>query len=75
VFILEDMNELDSARALIGGLLRGGQITDANELKFLSGRLDRLDRLNKPNRPDQSGQSDELNTLNPPVPRHNDAKR
>lgn len=44
VFILEDMNELESARALIGGLLRSGQITDPRELKFLSDRLEQLER-------------------------------
>jgi hypothetical protein len=43
-FILEDMNELASARALIGGLLHDGSITDPNELRFLSQRLDRLNR-------------------------------
>jgi hypothetical protein len=41
-FILEDMNELASARALIGGLLHDGSITDPNELRFLSQRLDQL---------------------------------
>jgi hypothetical protein len=41
-FIAEDMNELDSARALIGGLLRDGLITDPHELQFLSQRLDQL---------------------------------
>jgi len=40
VFIDEDMNELDSARIVIGGLLRGGQITDPHELQFLARRLD-----------------------------------
>jgi hypothetical protein len=34
IFIAEDMNERD-ARALIGGLLRSGQITDPHELQFL----------------------------------------
>ena len=47
VFILEDMNELDSARALIGGLLRSGQITDPHELQFLSDRLDQLNASHK----------------------------
>jgi hypothetical protein len=47
VFILEDQNELDAARQLIGGLLRGGQITDPHELKFLSGRLDQLNAAHK----------------------------
>lgn len=44
LFVLEDMNELDSARALIGALLRDGLITDPNELRFLSDRLARLER-------------------------------
>ena len=47
VFIAEDMNELDSARALIGGLLRSGQITDPHELQFLSERLDQLNASHK----------------------------
>lgn len=48
VFVLEDMNELDAARKLIGGLLAGGQITDPHELKFLADRLDQLDAAHKP---------------------------
>ena len=48
VFILEDMNELDAARQLIGGLLAGGQITDPHELKFLAERLEQLDATHKP---------------------------
>jgi len=39
-FILEDMNELDGAKTLIGGLLHSGQITDPHELAFLAARLD-----------------------------------
>lgn len=46
VFIAEDMDERDAARALIGGLIRSGHITDPHELQFLS---DRLDQLNQPN--------------------------
>ncbi len=42
IFILEDMNELDGARALVGGLLDSGQVTDPRELKFLSERLQQL---------------------------------
>lgn len=42
LFMLEDMNELDSARALIGALLHDGRITDPHELRFLSERLDEL---------------------------------
>jgi hypothetical protein len=41
-FILENMDELDSARLLIGALLRSGQISDPRELRFLSGRLDQI---------------------------------
>jgi hypothetical protein len=48
IFIAEDMNERDAARALIGGLLRSGQITDPHELQFLADRLDQLDRLKQP---------------------------
>jgi hypothetical protein len=42
VFVLEDMNELDSAKALIGGMLASGSVTDPNELRFLSDRLDAI---------------------------------
>lgn len=41
-FILEDMNEAEAARVLIGGLLQGGQITDPHELAFLQQRLEAL---------------------------------
>lgn len=43
IFILEDMNEYDSARILLGGLLRSGQITDPHELRFLEERLDKIE--------------------------------
>jgi len=42
VFLLEDMGETESARVLIGGLLSSGRITDPNEYRFLSERLDLL---------------------------------
>lgn len=42
IFILEDMNELDSARALIGGLISNGQVRDPRELHWLANRLDQL---------------------------------
>lgn len=42
IFILEDMNELDSARALIGGLINSGQVNDPRELQWLADRLDQL---------------------------------
>jgi len=39
IFIREDMNELETARMMIGGLLASGKITDRGELNFLDGRL------------------------------------
>ncbi len=39
IFIREDLNELETARVMIGGLLASGRITDPGELKFLDGRL------------------------------------
>lgn len=46
VFILEDMNELQAAKVMLGGMLATGQITDPEELRFLEGRLKALeDRL------------------------------
>ena len=41
-FIREDMDQLDSARLVIGGLIQSGQISDPHELAFLAGRLDEL---------------------------------
>ena len=41
-FILEDMDQLDSARLVIGGLIASGQISDPHELAFLARRLDEL---------------------------------
>ena len=43
-FILEDMDQLDSARLVIGGLIASGQISDPHELAFLARRLDELAR-------------------------------
>lgn len=41
-FILEDMDQLDSARLVIGGLIASGQISDPHELAFLARKLDAL---------------------------------
>lgn len=41
-FVLEEMDERDAARAVIGALLDSGEITDPNELRFLARRLDEL---------------------------------
>jgi len=44
IFILEDMNELEAAKILLGGLLAAGRITDPQERRFLQGRLEELER-------------------------------
>lgn len=44
LFVLQDMNELDSARAVAGALLAEGTITDPNEIRFLEERLRELER-------------------------------
>jgi hypothetical protein len=42
-FILEDMNELEAARLVIGGYLASGAVKDPAELKFLDERLKELE--------------------------------
>ena len=44
IFILEDMNELEAARVMLGGLLASGRVTDPAEQRFLRGRLQELER-------------------------------
>ena len=44
VFILEDMNELEAARIVLGGLLEHGGIDDPNERRFLEQRLRELEK-------------------------------
>jgi hypothetical protein len=44
VFILEDLNEFDAARIMLGGLLTSGRIKDAGERRFLEDRLEQLER-------------------------------
>jgi hypothetical protein len=43
IFILEDMNELEAAKIMIGGLLQSGVLTDPAELRFLKQRLEELE--------------------------------
>jgi hypothetical protein len=43
IFLLEDMNELERAKILLGGLLHSGQITDPHEIRFLEERLKQLE--------------------------------
>ena len=44
IFIREDMNELESAKVLLGGLLQSGQIGDPKEWHFLNEKLRELER-------------------------------
>jgi len=44
IFILEDMNELEAARIMLGGLLASGRLHDAGERRFLKERLEALER-------------------------------
>ena len=47
IFIREDMNELESAKVLLGALLQSGQIGDAKEWHFLNEKLKELERKTK----------------------------
>jgi hypothetical protein len=48
IFILEDMNELEAARIMLGGLLESGAVDDPAEARFLAERLKALEaRLGK----------------------------
>lgn len=51
IFVLEDMNELEAARIMLGGLLANGRITDPVELRFLENRLKTLNERTGTNRP------------------------
>lgn len=44
VFILEDMNEFEAARIVLGGLLATGRIRDPDEQRFLEARLRELEQ-------------------------------
>ena len=47
VFILEDMNELEAARIVLGGLLASGRIADEDEARFLRRKLEELESRTK----------------------------
>lgn len=47
IFILEDMNELEAARILLGGLLESGKVRDADEARFLERKLEELESRTK----------------------------
>jgi hypothetical protein len=44
IFILEDMNELQAAKIMLGALLERGDIHDPNELRFLRHKLEELEQ-------------------------------
>jgi hypothetical protein len=48
IFLLADMNEIESAKVLLGGLLASGQIRDPHEMRFLADELERLERRAAP---------------------------
>jgi len=48
IFLLEDMNELQSAKILLGALIVSGEITDPHELHFLDERLKEMSEKNTP---------------------------
>ena len=52
-FILEDMNELEAARVLIGGLLASGQVKDQRDMMLLDRRLKVLEERIKAEKPPQ----------------------
>ncbi|MEY4729494.1 MAG: hypothetical protein RL020_652 [Pseudomonadota bacterium] len=43
IFLRADMNETETARVMLGGLIESGQISDANELYFLTQQLRELE--------------------------------
>ena len=47
IFIREDLNELETERIMIGGLVTSGRITDPSELRFLDGRLHEIEERMK----------------------------
>lgn len=44
MFVLQDMGELEAARAVGGALLQGGEVRDPAEMRFLQRRLEALER-------------------------------
>jgi hypothetical protein len=43
IFILEEMNELEAAKIMLGGMLASGAVRDPDEARFLKERLDELE--------------------------------
>ena len=44
IFIAEDMNELEAAKIMLGGMLESGQLDDPGERRFLKERLEELEK-------------------------------
>ena len=47
IFILEDMDELEAAKIMLGGLLASGQLRDPEERRFLQNRLEQIEQRMK----------------------------
>ena len=47
IFLLADMNQAESARVLLGGLLSSGEVADPSEYRFLAGRLAELEAVTR----------------------------
>ncbi len=48
IFVLEDMNELEAAKVILGGLLESGTVKDPAEIRFLKRRLEELEARSPP---------------------------
>jgi len=51
IFVLEDMGEVEAATILLGGLLASGEVTDPQEIHFLTERLKALKGAEKSSAP------------------------
>ena len=47
IFILEDMNELEAATVMLGGLIASGRVRDPRELEFLRKRLQKMGLMSR----------------------------
>ena len=47
IFILEDMDELEAAKIMLGGLLASGRLQDPDERRFLQNRLEQIEQRMK----------------------------
>lgn len=54
IFLRADMNETETARVMLGGLINSGQISDANELRFLAQQLRELEEKLKTSNPNNT---------------------